>query len=260
MHVMLPDSNILNAECLVAAAEGPGRGGRPRACEHTAQHLGWGAGESTDPAAVDAADEPRVSTNRLWGRRTTSACKQSSTHPAVLLRAYWWVTGSWHVGSFYHAMLCQRGICCHRASLCHKLILYRNDWKNRARFWRGGFLPPILHCVIRKSEYLLKLVLPSGTFSQTPDLDNLATAIWSCCQQNSLSLQLVSAVAWSVCTCRAFCFFLTICLENPEMSRNLTAVRQLKIIWSSGHPVYSRTYFELWCITVCCLYCLYSVL
>ena len=30
-------------------------------------------------------------------------------------------------------------------SVCHKLVLYRNDSTNRAGFWQGGFLPPILH-------------------------------------------------------------------------------------------------------------------
>jgi len=52
--------------------------------------------------------------------------------------------------------------CCHaRLSVlppvCHKPVLCRNDWMNRAGFWRGGFLPPIPLCVVRKYGYLPKL-------------------------------------------------------------------------------------------------------
>ena len=39
----------------------------------------------------------------------------------------------------------------------HKLVLYRNNWTNRAGFWHGDFSPNILHCVLRKFGYLQKL-------------------------------------------------------------------------------------------------------
>jgi len=52
-------------------------------------------------------------------------------------------------------------------------------------FWHGGFLSPIPHCVIR--TFVVLRLLPSGTLSQTPDLENFATASRSRCQQNSSS-------------------------------------------------------------------------
>ena len=48
-----------------------------------------------------------------------------------------------------------------RLSVCHKLVLYRNDRTNRAGFG-------------------------TGTLSQTPDLENVAAASRSRCQQHSL--------------------------------------------------------------------------
>jgi len=39
-------------------------------------------------------------------------------------------------------------------------------------FWQESSLPPILHGVTRKFGYLF----PSETLSQTPDLENFATA------------------------------------------------------------------------------------
>jgi len=75
-----------------------------------------------------------------------------------------------------------------RSSVRHKPVLYRNDWTNRAGFWYGGFLPPIPHCALKTFGYLQKLgYFPSGTLSQTPDLENFATASRSLCQQNSSS-------------------------------------------------------------------------
>jgi len=41
-------------------------------------------------------------------------------------------------------------------SVRHKPVLYRNDWMNRAGFWHGSFLLPILPCVVRKFGYLQK--------------------------------------------------------------------------------------------------------
>ena len=38
-------------------------------------------------------------------------------------------------------------------SVCHKSEFYRNACTNRAGFWYGSFLPPVLHCVKRKFGY-----------------------------------------------------------------------------------------------------------
>jgi len=69
---------------------------------------------------------------------------------------------------FYRATLCWRGIFCRRVSVCpsvcHKPVLFGNDWTNRADFWRGGFLQPIPHCIIRKFRYLENWILPLELF------------------------------------------------------------------------------------------------
>ena len=60
-------------------------------------------------------------------------------------------------------------------SVCRKSEIYQNGWTNRADFWHGSFLPPILYCVIRISPKIR--ILPSWTLSQTPDLpENSASA------------------------------------------------------------------------------------
>jgi len=48
--------------------------------------------------------------------------------------------------TLYYVCLC--------LSVCHKSLFYRNGWTNRASFWRGSFLLPILRCVKRKFGYL----------------------------------------------------------------------------------------------------------
>jgi len=74
-------------------------------------------------------------------------------------------------------------VCAVLLSVCYKLALYRNDWMNQTGIWREGFLPPIPHCVVRKFGYLQNWVLPSGTLSQTPDVENFAASSRSRCQQ-----------------------------------------------------------------------------
>jgi len=91
-----------------------------------------------------------------------------------------------------------RYMCCHRVSdrpsdgvrtsVCpsvrHKPVVYRNDWTNRAGFWHGGFLPPI----VRKFGYLQKSGhFPLELFSKLRTFKNFATASRSSCQQNSSS-------------------------------------------------------------------------
>ena len=60
----------------------------------------------------------------------------------------------------------------------HKPVLYRNNWTNRTGIWLGGFLTPKEIWVSSKIS-----VLPSGTLSQTLDLENFATASRLRCQQ-----------------------------------------------------------------------------
>ena len=38
--------------------------------------------------------------------------------------------------------------------VCHKSDFCRNGWKIRPAFWHESFLPPVLHCAIRKFWYL----------------------------------------------------------------------------------------------------------
>ena len=37
--------------------------------------------------------------------------------------------------------------------VCHMSVFYRNGWMNRASFWQGNFLTPILPCVKKKFAY-----------------------------------------------------------------------------------------------------------
>jgi len=48
-------------------------------------------------------------------------------------------------------------------SVCHKSVFYRNSWTNRAGFWHGSFLSPILYRVKRKFGYL----------------QNIGTSLWN---------------------------------------------------------------------------------
>ena len=57
----------------------------------------------------------------------------------------------------------------------------KNGWMhNWASFWHRSFLSPVLHCVQKKFRICSKImVLPSGTLSQTPDIENFALACQS---------------------------------------------------------------------------------
>jgi len=61
-------------------------------------------------------------------------------------------------------------------------------------FWHGDFLPPIPHCY--KEIWVSPKIraLSTGTLSQTPDLENVAAARRSRCQQHSLSSSTVESV------------------------------------------------------------------
>jgi len=69
--------------------------------------------------------------------------------------------------------------------------------KTTGRIKHGGYLAPITHCVIRKFGYLHKIrVLPSGTFSQTPDSENFATESRPRSQQTHRRLHDDGRVCW----------------------------------------------------------------
>jgi len=64
-----------------------------------------------------------------------------------------------------------RAICIRRTShgpvsVCHTSVFYRNGWTNRAGFWHGTFLQPVLHCVKKQIRLYPKIrALLSGTLS-----------------------------------------------------------------------------------------------
>jgi len=65
-------------------------------------------------------------------------------------------------------------------------VLNESSW-----FWRGRFLPLILHCIMRIWVSQKIRVLPSRTLFQTLDWETFATASRWCCHQNSLAVELV---------------------------------------------------------------------
>ena len=107
--------------------------------------------------------------------------------PPACKKTEWWGAGvvvvPAHPGSPGQRAVKRVCVCAVLLSVCYKLALYRNDWMNRTGIWREGFLPPIPHCVVRKFGYLQNWVLPSGTLSQTPDVENFAASSRSRCQQ-----------------------------------------------------------------------------
>jgi len=73
-----------------------------------------------------------------------------------------------------------------------------------------------MHCVVRKYGYLKKIgVLLSGTLSQTPDLENFATASRSSCQQHSSSSSTVQLVDDTYTTVDESWLFTTSRSTNP---------------------------------------------
>jgi len=45
---------------------------------------------------------------------------------------------------FYHPRDATLALCL-SVCVCHKSVFCRNGWTNRAGFWQGSFLPPIIH-------------------------------------------------------------------------------------------------------------------
>ena len=97
---------------------------------------------------------------------------------------------------FYRAKLCQRGICCRRVSVRPSQTgivskrLDESSWFSARRL--PSTYPTLCYKEISVSPKLW--LLPSGTLSQTQDLEIFATASRSRCQQNSLSSSTVELV------------------------------------------------------------------
>ena len=68
-------------------------------------------------------------------------------------------------------------------------MFYRNGWTNRAGFGLGA--PSIDPSMLQGCLGISKRRVLSETLSQTPDLENFATAYRSCCRQNSSMAELV---------------------------------------------------------------------
>ena len=63
-------------------------------------------------------------------------------------------------------------------SVCLSQVGVLSKWSDLAGSWHVGFFRPILYCDVRKFRYVQKLrVLPSGTLSETLDLENFASII-----------------------------------------------------------------------------------
>jgi len=115
----------------------------------------------------------RTRTDPMEFRRKKSPCPcpcRARVRVRVVEFSYYLSTGSpiynaCPVSSFYYprdvmlARVLAMTLCpsvCLSVSVCHKSEFYRNGWANRAGFWRGSFLPTILHCAKRKFGYLQK--------------------------------------------------------------------------------------------------------
>ena len=125
---------------------------------------------------------------------------QAGSHLTALNSTIW----RWPYNTvFIRATLCSAVLAtvlclsvCSFVSVCYNpLLMHRNGWTKRAQFWHGGFLPPT--CILAvlwgnsdTSEIWVGLLF-SGTFSQTLDLENIATAGWLCSQQNSLRYEML---------------------------------------------------------------------
>jgi len=92
-----------------------------------------------------------------------------------------------HYASVMYAVVMCPSVC---LSVCHKLVMCGKWWDESS-----GILAPRLsytyHTLyLKKFGYLQ--VLPPETLSQRLDIENFTTASRLCCQQNSLTVKLVS--------------------------------------------------------------------
>jgi len=79
------------------------------------------------------------------------------------LRLYWYYNGLHLPARRYVSAILAIALC---LSVSHKSVFCRNGWTDRAGFWRGSFLRPVLHCVVRKLRYLQKYRVLSATLLQ----------------------------------------------------------------------------------------------
>jgi len=139
-----------------------------------------------------------------------NSCRSSSTCSAVLRPSSRWPQTSpnplaklkqYFTQRFYHATLCWRGIRCRRMSICPSVCL---SVTSRHCIETSGQIELVLKCRLPPNYPRLcykeiwvppnTRALPSGTLSQTLDLENFSTACILCCEQNSLSLSTVELV------------------------------------------------------------------
>jgi len=104
---------------------------------------------------------------------------------------------------FYRAMLCMRGTSHGPVSVCLSVGLPQVGvllkWLGSSCFWHGCFFRPVLHCVIRKFEYIYKhTVLPSRTLSLTPDFRHGISIVKKWYQLSSRKADAQSVINWTV--------------------------------------------------------------
>ena len=127
---------------------------------------------------------------------------------------------------------------CVRLSVCqsvrHKPILYRNDWKNRAGFWHGGFFRPVLQYTVlwwnsgtykNNGTFLSNFFLNSGLREFCCGLSMVET----CYQLSSRKVDTQSMINWTV-----------VCQLSLQYLRAPTLDRCSLSLWSSGY-VYSHS-------------------
>jgi len=103
-------------------------------------------------------------------RRTTLDCRAVADHVDLRRRTHFHRRRHCHQGCknvLYYVFMVSRFM------FYNVFIMLRT---NRAGFWHQSFFPPVLHCVKRKFGYLQNNNFHSGILSQTPDLDNFASA------------------------------------------------------------------------------------
>jgi len=100
-------------------------------------------------------------------------------------------------------MLCMRGTSHGPVSVCLSVCLPQVGvllkWLGSSCFWHGCFFRPVLHCVIRKFEYIYKhTVLPSRTLSLTPDFRHGISIVKKWYQLSSRKADAQSVINWTV--------------------------------------------------------------
>jgi len=85
-------------------------------------------------------------------------------------------------------------------SVCHKSVFYRNGWTNRAGFWHGSFLRPILHCVVKNSGSFENKGISLWNFAPNSGLRKFRhsiSIIEACYQLSSRKVDAQSVIIWA---------------------------------------------------------------